>query len=371
MTTTSTPPVIPSADSEIWYTRCPVPTGFGLALARGDFDREFGGGAISWLQLQSSPDVETHRSHFTHTKENSFRHGGNIPAIWARSRGADTKLVGLSWVKTGYPILALPESGITTVADLKGKRLLVPRHGSPELPFWKAVVLNVYEKALATVGLTLDDVELVEVAGNTNGFAERAAVASGAATADLPWTLKGNYRLQRNQLLPLVRGEADAVATQSQLGIELAELTGAQPIIDLLDSPHPLDRVNNDAPDTLTVSGRFAQEHPDRVARVIARIIAAADWGRTHQREALEQLSHELQMPVGLVEASFGADVSEDLDLKLDPLGLDAIRSQQNFLLRHGFIDEGFDVDDWVDPRPLELARELLASGVAYGQTAT
>lgn len=370
MSTTSKPPVIPSADSEIWFTRCPVPTGFGLALARGDFDREFGAGPISWLQLQSSPDVETHRSHFTHTKENSFRHGGNIPAIWARSRGADTRLVGLSWVKTGYPILALPESGITTVADLKGKRLLVPRHGSRDLPFWKAMVLNVYEKALATVGLTLDDVELVEIDGNLKGFEERAAVAGGTATEELPWTLRGNYRLQRNQILPLVRGEVDAVATQSQLGIELAELTGAQPIIDLRDSPNPLDRVNNDAPDTLTVSGRFAQEHPDRVARVIARIIAAADWGRSHQREALEQLSLELQMPVGLVEASFGADVSQDLELKLDPLSRDAIRAQQDFLLRHGFIDRDFDVDQWVDPRPLELARELLANGAANGRTA-
>jgi len=50
-------------------------------------------------------DRETRESHFTHTLANSFRQGGNAPAIYARSEGRDTVLIGR------YAYLILDKSG--------------------------------------------------------------------------------------------------------------------------------------------------------------------------------------------------------------------------------------------------------------------
>src|ERR1700761_7187754 len=103
--------------SLLWHTRCPVPTAFSLAWELGDLVREFRAEGIEWKSLQETGDAKIIQSHFSHTQEDSFRQGGNIPALWARSQGADTRLIGLSWVETPYPILVLPDSGIESIAD--------------------------------------------------------------------------------------------------------------------------------------------------------------------------------------------------------------------------------------------------------------
>jgi ABC-type nitrate/sulfonate/bicarbonate transport system substrate-binding protein len=150
---------IKTASDELWYTRCPVPNTFGLAARRGAYAEEFHPGQdLKWIALQQSNDLAVHESHFTHTKERSFRHGGNVPALWARSEGADTRLIALSWQPALTPILALPESGIEGPIDLKGRRLLLPVNPHAKIDFWQSVTLRVYETALATVGLGLEDV---------------------------------------------------------------------------------------------------------------------------------------------------------------------------------------------------------------------
>ncbi|HXZ09102.1 MAG TPA: ABC transporter substrate-binding protein, partial [Paraburkholderia sp.] len=52
-------------------------------------------------------DVTIRRSHFTHSQPWSFRQGGNIPALWARSQGSDTRLIGLSWVDEFQALITL------------------------------------------------------------------------------------------------------------------------------------------------------------------------------------------------------------------------------------------------------------------------
>ena len=39
-----------------------------------------------------------------------------------------------------------------------------------------------------------------------------------------------------------------------------------------------------------------------------------------------------------------------------------AIKSQQAFLLEHGYIEQAFDVGDWIDAGPLDAAHALLAA---------
>ena len=65
-------------------------------------------------------------SHFGHTQANSFRQGGNIPPLWARSHGADVRLIGLSWAEQYQAVVTRRDSGIDGPADLAGRKLALP-----------------------------------------------------------------------------------------------------------------------------------------------------------------------------------------------------------------------------------------------------
>lgn len=349
---------IASDRDEVWYTRCPVPTAFGYGLENDVFAAPLRAAGVRWEPLLKSPDHATRASHFTHRKQRSIRHGGNVPALWARSRGADTRLVGLSWVRNRYPILTLPGSGIDTVADLRGRRLLVPVTDADfRVDFWQAVVLRVYDTALRTAGLTLDDVELVR----TPPVPAPADYRHVGGTGQIAPRLLGNLALQRNTIVPLLRGEVDAVATQGQLGFELAALTGAATIFDQLDRDDPLEQVNNDAPDTLTFSADLCDDTPDVAALVVARILRAAAAARADAARTVSVLAHELELAPGLVEASFDAEIGDQLSLDFSDTALRALASQNHFLVEHGFLDAPVDLAAWIDRRPLERARDLLA----------
>jgi ABC-type nitrate/sulfonate/bicarbonate transport system substrate-binding protein len=348
---------LPSGDDEIWYTRCPVPTAFEVALDARLFEEEFRDSGLAWRALADSRDPAVHQSHFTHRKANSFRHGGNVPAIYARSRGADTKVIGISWPRTSYPVLALPGSGIKTAADLAGRRLLVPRRAEVAVDFWRASTLRVYETALTSAGLTFDDVELVEIEGESHHMAD---ADTSSLDGRLRWALQDRYSFMRAILLPLVRGDVDAVTAQATIGEQICALTNAQVVFDQADQPDLLSRINNGAPDVLTVSGAFAAEHPDRVARVVTRLLDASNWARAHPDAAIELFARRLQIPTTLLQVTYRDELSQRLDVSLPEHAVTVLQSQQDFLLRHGFIDVSFDVQDWIDPHPIKLAQAAL-----------
>ena len=90
----------------LWYTRCPVPTGLGIAVQKGWLQDTVGALGTQVQSLRESTDKAVRESHFDHTLRNSVRHGGNIPAIWARAQGRETRVIGLSSVS--YTHLTLP-----------------------------------------------------------------------------------------------------------------------------------------------------------------------------------------------------------------------------------------------------------------------
>jgi ABC-type nitrate/sulfonate/bicarbonate transport system substrate-binding protein len=100
-----------------WITRCPVPTAFSLAVRLGWLEQEFERDGIAVRSLASSTARDVRQSHFEQTQPNFFRHGGNIPPLVSRSRGADVRLIGLSWTDTAELVLAAPGSGIRKPAD--------------------------------------------------------------------------------------------------------------------------------------------------------------------------------------------------------------------------------------------------------------
>ncbi len=328
--------------------------------SRGALDAEFAADSeVEWLSLQQSPDPRAYLSHFSHTQGNSFRYGGNIPAIWARASGADTRLIGLAWVTTPHPILVLPDSGIKTVADLKGKRLLVVKRGADKLvDFGRATTLRTYETALATANLTLDDVKLVEIENNKSRI-DPKAVAESKIKSVLGTALTKRAG-HREVLFALIRGEVDAITVAGPASTDIKAFLGAHVVYDVgRDHPDRIARANNGFPEALTVSGRLIEERPDLVARVYARLLEAGKWAQQHPKEATSFVAREQSVVDEIIEATYGDELSQVFatDLAVDKIA--ALRSQKDYLLRHGYIAD-FDFDNWIDPRPLEDARTLL-----------
>lgn len=84
------------APTTIWYTRCPVPTASGIAIQKGWLRDEFRNDGISVQSLRHSLDAKIRESHYTHTLPDSFRQGGNTPAIFAPyGQNIDTRLLPL------------------------------------------------------------------------------------------------------------------------------------------------------------------------------------------------------------------------------------------------------------------------------------
>lgn len=347
---------------DIWYTRCPVPTALGVAVRRGRLIERLAGQDYALRSLQASADRATRLSHFTHTQDRSIRHGGNIPAIHARAHGAETRVVALSWTDTPHPVLALPHSGIRTAADLKGRRLALPRRLNDPVDFWRASALRTYEVALASAGLTLDDIELVDLP------VERSYLDNPAPAVDAVVNrLAAGADLQRTEVFALLRGEVDAIYSQGSFTTEVTSFIGTQVVYDANTHADPLERANNALPEVFTVSASLIAEDFEAVAILLAESILAADWARDNRAEALRIVASEQRLSEEVVDVAYGPALTGQLGIDLSDARRAALARRKQDLLRHGFIDTDFDVDAWIDPRPLARARELVAIWTADG----
>jgi ABC-type nitrate/sulfonate/bicarbonate transport system substrate-binding protein len=350
----------------IWYTRCPVPTALGLAVRIGYLQKDLAARGLSFESIQQSGDRSKQQSHFTHTLENSIRHGGNTPAIYARANGADTRIVALSWTQTPHPILALPGSGITSAADLKGKRLALSLRKNDPIDFWRAAALRAYEAALAHAGLSLSDVTLVDLP------VERTYLDDGRLLSKPGGAhrLATGGDLQREEVFALIRGEVDAIYSQSSYASEVVNFTGAVVIHDVGTQPNEIDKANNAMPEAFTISAGLIERDPEAVSLILAHSIAAADWARAHPGQARRIIASEQRVAEETLQSAYGDALAAELDIDLSDFRVAALANRKDFLLRHKFIVDDFDLQGWIDTRPLKRANEIVAAWKKSGAAA-
>jgi ABC-type nitrate/sulfonate/bicarbonate transport system substrate-binding protein len=350
---------VASRPDTLWYTRCPVPSASGIAIRQGWLNEAFATDGIDVVSLRHSHDRQVRESHFGHTQPNSFRQGGNAPAIYARSEGQDTVLIGLSWVDQYEAILTLPNSGIRTVRDLRGRRLALPTRLNDQIDFWRSISLEGYFNALNAEGLGEKEVELVEIPINAT-YMNGGDAPSASGPLFTPEMLVG---IHTPEAIALIRGEVDAIFAYSVWGVALRTQLGAHEVVNLNRHPDLQLRINNGQPKTLTVSGELARDYPELVARYVAQLVRAAQWGRQNPDLARRIISLELGTAEYWLDEGTSPTVALELDLSLDEKLVKALEVRKDFLLRHGFIKRNFSIPDWIDRRPLELAQDLVAYG--------
>jgi ABC-type nitrate/sulfonate/bicarbonate transport system substrate-binding protein len=336
-----------SADSStevdtIWYTRCPVPTASGIAIDTGILAGRFESERISVSSIRASDDPAVRESHFDHSLARSFREGGNIPPLHARSVGKDTRVVGLTWVEEFQSLLALPDAGITSPADLRGRRILVPGHGGERIDFERAMALRGLEATLELAGLDLADVEIVDVRTQVGNLVERDAAYE-----------HDHYRFE---LAAIDAGHGDVFYAKGAPARESIASRGLVAVFDLTASPDLRHRVNNGTPRPITVSAELLADHPDVVQRYLGALVDAALWARDHEDEAFEILAAETGASVAAAKAAYGPLAPHRLLPSWDPRLIELLTFQKDFLLRRGFISEDVDIDAWLATEPLLAA---------------
>jgi len=334
----------PAIDT-LWYTRCSVPTPFSFAAQFGWFEEEFAKDGIAVKSLRESNNPEELASHFDHNLSNSFRQGGSVPAIWARSRGQDTRVIALSWTDEHQAIIALPGAGIGTVRDLRGRRIGIPRHNIT-IDHNRASALRAFELALGFEGISLADVELIDLADEH--LPEDGEVRRGLSSG-------GERRhAYTNEVHALATRAVDAVYVKDVRGLDVAHILGAVVVADLGFHPDPFVRISNCAPRPLTVSGELLRTRPDLVERFLARVVAAGEWARRNPDGTVRAIASETGWSERSVRRSFGPNVHEHLIANLDPASIQGLGQFVSYLAKNGFIPADFDVESWVDPGPLE-----------------
>ncbi|MCM2393682.1 ABC transporter substrate-binding protein [Streptomyces albipurpureus] len=321
----------------LWFTRCPVPTATGIAADLGWLADEFGPDGITVASLQNAPATTARDHHYTHALDGLFREGGNVPALWTRSRGEPTRLIGLTWIEERQVVLVAADSAIEGAGDLKGRRLAVPRHPLP-IDFWRAMALRGFEGALSSAGLTLADTVPVDVPAE--------------AHAD-QWSA---------ELDALRAGLVDAVYAKGATAVEAAARSGARIAVELDDHPDRRTRVNNGTPRPITVRESLLEDHPELVARFLAVLVRAADWAAGHPDDLARVLSRETGAGATGVAGAYRARGHRDLRIDLSGERLDLLARQEHALRAHGFLAEPVDVREWVAPEPLRRAADLTPS---------
>ena len=336
----------------LWYTRCPVPTGLGIALQKGWLEQAFAAQSTTIASLRESNDQAVRESHFDHTLQNSVRHGGNIPALWARAAGRDTRVLGLSWADETQRILTLPDSGIKSVRDLRGRRFGLPKWGRAQIDFARAQAIRGLENALRLDGLEVRDVELVDYpidAGQSDSPAAPVAgtnVFSGAS--------RGSHNAE---LLGLLRREVDAIFLKGAQAAQVAHQFGLHTVIDTGIHPEPLIRANNGTPRTLTVDAHLLDQHFDSAVAIVGQVLRAEDWAHANPEDTRRFLARETNSSEYWVSAAYGQDAHLRIRTELSDTSVAGLQDFSDFLHRWDFLPAPVDVRAWIDARPFEAAR--------------
>ncbi len=340
MTTTDQASVIANP-VDIWFTRCGGATASTVAIRKNWLQEEFSGGDVKLHSLRDSDDLTVRASHYDHNVTSMFREGGNIPPIWARSKGVDTVTLGITWVDEFQAVVTRPDSDIREASDLEGRRLAVPLHSDIAIDFQRGAALHGFAHALDIAGLDRGAVEFVDIAVEGGGEGHGAAVL--AALAD---------------------GRVDAAFLRQGSGFKLFQdhAPNLRQLLNITDLADPLQRVNNGTPRPVTVHRAFLDQHPDLVVRYLAVLLRTAAWAEENPAEAIRVVAAEGRADVGEeLTALAYPRLAVSLTPKLTPGYVKGLEAQKNFLRDWGFLASDFDVRDWIEAGPLEQAQRLVA----------
>jgi len=162
----------------------------------------------------------------------------------------------------------------------------------------------------------------------------------------------------------LLEGKVDAIYSQSKVFQHIQEATGEIAAIeDLSQYPDWRLQVAN-IPAIITCTDVMAEQHPELVVAFMKGMIRVGRWTNANKRAAAAILNKQTYY---LDEDDTYQGIKHvDMVPNLSAQNLALVDIGKNFMLKHGYIKNDFDVEKWAAPEFLKQAgKDLLEAEVA------
>ena len=249
---------------------------------------------------------------------------------------------------------------IFRMKDLKGKKIGISKSQNTIKNDWWRIqehmgILNM----LMLNDMTLDDIELVEFPYPDDWYDDPKMLNPMINPTDLWATRDHKHDLAFRPLeSALLGGKVDAIYTQSKVFQHLQEDTGKIKMIeDLTRYPDWTVQVAN-TPAVITCTDVMAAEHPELVVTYMKSMIKVGRWANEHKRAAAVILDR--QTFYRDAEDTYRGIKDVDMVPNLSPQNMKCIEIGKNFMLKHGYIKNDFDVGAWAAPEFLQRATQEL-----------
>lgn len=295
---------------------------------------------VTPVLLQSLPQ-EYWKTHFDYQNPILFREGGNIPPLWAKSNDAEVVLIGLALLEPKQYILVRADSPLDHAEQLRRHKVGIPTKPAALIDFHKASAEHAFEIALTARGVNPAEVEFVEISSE----------GDFTGSWDLDKQKFGFWEVDA-----LDRGAVDAVFIKSTQVQKLLDTGKYKVIFALNEKPEQLLPINNEYPNTLTVSRHLAEDFPEAVVAYVKQVLRAGEWAKNHRAEVLELLAEQTCGTQGKMAAAHSFDFHKRLTPNLSEKSLQALEGQKRFLYDHGYLKKDFALEKWADDRFLKAA---------------
>ena len=250
---------------------------------------------------------------------------------------------------------------IYRMSDLKGKKIGITRSlNTIKNDWWRIQEHQGILLMLRMNGMTEKDIQLIDFPYPDDWYDDPEMLEPMENPSD--WQLKRDHKHDlafRPLETALLEGKVDAIYSQSKVFQHIQEATGEMKAIeDLSRYPDWTLQIAN-IPAVITCTDVMAQEHPELVVAFMKGMIRVGRWTNEHKRAASAILNKQTYY---LNEEDTYRGIRDvDMVPNLSPQNLAAIDIGKDFMVKHNYIKNDFDVRKWAAPEFLaQAATELL-----------
>jgi len=346
---------------EVYYTNCPLISASNVDQELGWTAEEFAKIGVEFAYFRSRPETDWY-PHYIHNQENLIRFGGLFPPIHVHADYRRTRMLGLTHVPyEGGCMLIRAGDDIFKMRDLKGKKIGITKSlNTLKNDWWRIQEHQGILAMLRMNGMTEKDVKLVDFPYPDDWYDDPDMLTPMVNPSW--WQLKRDHKHDlafRPLETALLEGKVDAIYTQSKVFQHIQEATGGLAVIeDLSRYPDWRLQVAN-IPAIITCTDVMAEQHPELVVAFMKGMIRVGRWANEHKHASAAILNKQTYYLD--IEDTYRGIKHVDMVPNLSAQNLAMVNIGKNFMLKHGYIKNDFDVNKWAAPEFFEqAASELL-----------
>lgn len=351
---------VPLDWNEVYFTNCPMVSANNVDQELQWCKTDFKHIGVDYSYFRSRRENDWY-PHYIHNLDNLIRFGGLYPPIQVNADIRRTRLLGATWVYEGGCMMVRADDPIFKMQNLKGKKIgLSKSQNTIKNDWWRINEHMGIESMLMMNDMTMDDVEIVEFPYPDDWYDDPAMLDPMLNPTDV-WGRRNHKRdlAFRPLETALLEGKVDAIYTLSKHLQHLQEATGKiKAIEDLSRYPDWTLQVAN-TPAVITCTDVMAEEHPELVVTYMKAMIKVGRWANEHKHAAAVILDRQTFYKDA--EDTYRCIKDVDMVPNLSPQNLACVNIGKEFMLKHGYIKNDFDVSEWAAPEFFEqAARELI-----------